>query len=94
MDKVEEGLAEQLKPPPTATETNGNGTTSNPDDTITRLLTLATALQTDKLPESQQPLVLALQHGLSSLVDTTSTESLHTIVNEPRQQPQMQLALP
>ncbi len=96
MDKVEKGLAEQLKPPSTATETNGNGTTLNPNTTITQLLTLATALETDKLPESQQTLVLALQHGLSSLVSTTtSTESLHAVVNEPMVRPSpRQFALP
>ena len=96
MDKVEKGLAEQLKPPPTATEANSNGTTLNPNDTITRLLTLAEALQTDKLPENQQTLVLALQHGLSSLANTTtSTDSFHAIVNEPMvRPPPIQLALP
>ena len=95
MDKVEKGLAEQLQPPPTATEVNGNSTTANTNTTITRLLTLAEALQTDKLPESQQTLLLALQDGLSSLVDTTtSADLLHTVVNEPIQQLQRQYALP
>ena len=60
MDKVEKGLAEQLKPSPTATETNSNGTTANTNIIITRLLTLAEAVQTDKLSESQQTLILAL----------------------------------
>ena len=96
MDKVEKGLAEQLKPSPKPTETNSNGTTANTNIIITHLLTLAAALQTDKLPESQQTLVLALQHGLSSLVNnTTSTDSLHAIVNEPIvRPPPIQYALP
>ena len=88
MDKVEKGLAEQLKPPPTPAEANSNGTAPNTNIIITRLLTLAEALQTDKLPESQQTLVLALQHGLSSLVNpTTSTASFHAVVNEPMVRP-------
>jgi hypothetical protein len=94
MAKVEKGLAEQLKPtiPP---EANSNDTAPNTNTTITRLLTLATALQTDKLPESQQSLVLALQHGLSTLVQTTSRDSLHEVVNEPMvRPPPRQFALP
>ena len=96
MDKVEKGLEEQLKPPPTTTEANSNSTTAHTNITITRLLTLAAALQTDKLPESQQTLVLALQHGLSSLVNTTTnTDLLHTVVNEPMvRPPPRQFALP
>ena len=79
MDKVERELAEQLKPPVSPeTETNGNNTTTT-NIIITHLLTLAAALQTDKLPENQQTLVLALQHGLSSLVNTTNTGSFHAI---------------
>ena len=95
MDKVEKGLAEQLKPA-APTETNSNGTALNTNHTITHLLTLAIALQTDKLPKSQQSLVLALQHGLSSLANTTtSIDSFHAVVNEPMvRPPPRQFALP
>jgi hypothetical protein len=79
MAKVEKRLELHLQSPtPPPPEKNGD----EPNAAAARLLTLATALQTELLPENQQALVMALRHGLKTLTETTNGHSKQQIVNE------------